>query len=270
MDTTRPLLAHPGAQARDGLRARGLFNAGQLAAFMGHHAEAQSPLLECLAIARETGDAARVAAVLQPLAMVAIGLGDLAAARHHIEDAVAAARALGDPRQLAGVSRWPRSIMAGRLGAALDSYAEALQLARGFGDLEYEAAALLNLAMVHLMQGACAPAAAQLRDVIGIVAQIGSRPAAAIGTLDVATGVAVQVGDMAQAARCHGLAEGENALSGIRRDAADEAFLARFLAQARAALGNGFDEAAQTGRAAGFDAIWSDLLPWLAALPASA
>lgn len=271
LDTTRPLLAHPGAQARDGLRARGLFNAGQLAAFMGHHAEAQSPLLECLAIARETGDAARVAAVLQPLAMVAIGLGDLAAARHHIEDAVAAARALGDPRQLASACIALAQVdrMAGRLGAALDSYAEALQLARGFGDLEYEAAALLNLAMVHLMQGAVAPAAAQLRDVIGIVAQIGSRPAA-IGTLDVATGVAVLVGDMAQAARCHGLAEGENALSGIRRDAADEAFLAPFLAQARAALGNGFDEAAQAGRAAGFDAIWPDLLPWLAALPAPA
>ncbi len=209
--------------------------------------------------------------MLQPLAMVAIGLGDLAAARHHIEDAVAAARALGNPRQLASACIALAQVdrLAGRLGAALDSYAEALQLTRGFGDQEYEAAALLNLAMVHLMQGAVAPAAAQLRDVIGIVAQIGSRPAA-IGTLDVATGVAVLVGDMAQAARCHGLAESENALSGIRRDAADEAFLAPFLAQARAALGNGFDEAAQAGRAAGFDAMWSDLLPWLTALPATA
>jgi predicted ATPase len=59
LDTTRPLLAHPGAQERDGLRARGLFNVGQLAAFMGRHAEALPPLLECLAVARETGDAAR-------------------------------------------------------------------------------------------------------------------------------------------------------------------------------------------------------------------
>lgn len=271
LDTTVALLAHPGAQARDGLRARGLFNAGQLGAFMGRHAEAQPHLLECLAIARETGDTAREAAVLQPLGMVASGLGDAVAARRHGIDAVAAARALGNARQLASacIALAQLDRMDGWLDAALAHYGEALQLARGFGDQEYMAAALLNLAMVRLMQGAAAPAAALLREVIAIVGQIGSRPAA-IGALDVATGLAVQAGDAHQAARLHGLAETENAASGIRRDAADGAFLAPFLAAARAALGTAFEPAVQAGRGADFDTAWAGLLPWLDALPAGA
>ncbi len=271
LDTTEALLAHPGAQARDGLRARGLFNLGQLGAFMGRHAQALPHLLECLAIARETGDAAREAAVLQPLGMVASGLGDATAARRHSEDAVAAARALGNARQLASacIALAQLDRMAHRFDAALAHYAEALQLARGLGDQEYVAAALLNLAMLQLSQGRRAPAAALLREVHAIVGQTGSRPAA-IGTLDVATGLAMQAGDAAAAARLHGLAERENTASGLRRDAADAAFLAPFLASAQAALGAGFGPALQAGCDAGFDAVWAGLPAWLDALPAGA
>ena len=268
LDTTTALLAHPGAQARDGLRARGLFNAGQLGDFMGRHAEAMPHLLECLAIARETGDRVREAAVLQPLGMVASGLGDATAARLHTEDAVAAARALNNPRQLASacIALAQLDRMAGRLDVSLSNYEEALQLARGFCDQEYEAAALLNLAMVRLMQGSIAPAAEGLRAVIAIVAKIGSRPAA-IGALDVATGLAMEAGDAWGAASLHGLAESEHSASGIRRDAADEAFLAPFLASAQAALGPDFSAALQTGRNGGFETVWAGLLPWLDALP---
>lgn len=264
LDTTLALLAHPAAHARDGLRARGLFNAGQLEAFMGHHAEAMPPLLECLVIARETGDAAREAAVLQPLVMAAMGLGDTDAARRHAVDAVAAARALDNPRQLASACIALAQIdrMAGQLDAALASYSEALQLARGFSDQEYVAAALLNLAMVRLTQSEVEPAADLLREVIGIVETIGSRPAA-IAALDVATGLAMRCGDASRAARWHGLAESEYAASGIRRDAADTAFLAPFMASARGALQAGFEAAAQEGQATGFAATWASLLPWL-------
>lgn len=263
--TTRLLLAHPGAQARDGLRARGLFNVGQLDAFMGRHAEAMPQLLECLAIALETGDVAREAAVLQPLGMAANGLGDTAAARRYAEDAVAAARTLGDARQLAGacIALAQLDRMQGRLDAALDNYSQALALARGFGDQEYIAAALLNLAMVQLTQGGFHPALALLHEVIGIVAQIGSRPAA-IGALDVATGLAVMAGDWQQAALCHGLAEAENQLSGIRRDAADEAYIGPFVGRLRRALGAQADAALDGGRTVGFDALWAGLPAWLA------
>ena len=264
LDTTAALLAHPGAQARDGLRARGLFNLGQLHAFMGRYADAMPPLLECLVIARETGDTAREAAVLQPLGMAANGLGDTDAARRYAGDAVAAARTLGNARQLASacIALAQLDRMGGRFDAAISAYGEALSLARGFGDQEYIAAAQLNLAMVHLTQGDVAPARGLLQDVITIAAQIGSRPAA-IGVLDVACGLAVLAGDMHQAALLHGLAEAENAQSGIHRDAADEAFLEPFMAAARLSLGAGFDAAQQAGRTAGFDTVWAGLLAWL-------
>jgi len=89
-------LARPGAQRRDELRCRALFDAGQFAFFMGRYAEAQRYLEESLAIARELGDKARVAAALQPLGMASLGQGHLATARAHLEEALALARALGD------------------------------------------------------------------------------------------------------------------------------------------------------------------------------
>jgi predicted ATPase/class 3 adenylate cyclase len=265
LDTTAALLAHPGAQARDGLRARGLFNVGQLDAFMGRHAEALPQLLECLAIARETGDAAREAAVLQPLGMVANGLGDAAAARRYAEDAVTAARNLGNGRQLASALNALAQLdrMEGRLGTAAASYGEALQLAQAMHDQEYIAGLQLNLAMVALSAGEPEAARQRVLAVVRIADEIGSRPAA-ISVLDVCTGLALALGDAERSARCHGLAEAEYALSGMQRDAADAAFLAPFVRAAKDALGAGFEAAFLNGRDAGFDAQWSALLAWLA------
>jgi predicted ATPase/class 3 adenylate cyclase len=265
LDTTAALLAHPGAQARDGLRARGLFNVGQLAAFMGRYAEALPPLLECLVIARETGDTAREAAVLQPLGMAANGLGDTAAARRYAEDAVAAARVLGNDRQLASAlnALAQQDRMDGRLAEAEASYTEALRLAQVLGDQEYIAGLQLNLAMVGLSAKQLAQAGDRLLAVIGIVDQIGSRPAA-ISVLDVCTGLAVALGELPRAAQCHGLAEAEYSLAGMRRDAADAAFLAPFLRTAQDALGDGFAAALEHGRSAAFQAVWASLPGWLA------
>jgi non-specific serine/threonine protein kinase len=269
LDTTLVLLAQPAAQARDGLRARGLFNAGQLEAFMGRHAEALPLLLECLVIARETGDIGREAAVLQPLVMVAMGLGDTEAARRHAIDAVAAARRQGNLRQLASacIALAQLDRMAGQLDAALANYGEALQLARDLGDDEYVGAALLNLAMTHLTQGTTAPAPGLLREVIGIVDRIDSRPVA-IGALDVATGLAMGIGDPVRAARWHGVAEHAYATSGIRRDAADAAFLAPFMAAAKKELQARFPGLVRDGEAAGFVDVWATLPRWLDAVEA--
>ena len=74
-------LARPAAQVRNLVRCRGLGGAGQLALFMGAYADAQRYLEESLAIAREIDDRSRVAAVLQPLGMAALGQGDFATAR---------------------------------------------------------------------------------------------------------------------------------------------------------------------------------------------
>ncbi len=270
LDTTAALLAHPGAQARDGLRARGLFNLGQLHAFMGRYADAMPPLLECLVIARETGDTAREAAVLQPLGMAANGLGDTAAARRYADEAVAAARTLGNARQLASALNALAQLdrMDGRLDTAEASYGEALQLAQGFDDPDYIAALQLNLAMVNLATGRPQAASQRALAVIAIADAIGSRPAA-VSVLDVCTGLAVLVGDALRAAHCHGLAEAEYRVAGMRRDAADAAFLAPFLQTARQALGPGFEPAVDAGAQAVFDSAWAALPGWLAAVSRS-
>ncbi len=267
LDTTLRVLAHPAAAARDAVRARALFNVGQLCCFMGRNAEAMGYLVECLHIAREVDDKPRVAAVLQPLGMAAIGLGDRAAARRYAEDAVAAAHTLDNPRQLASAVNALAQLdrMEGRLDEAECNYRATLNLARSLNDQEYIAVALLNLAMVALGRGieGAAQAGALLVDVVQIAQQIGSRPAE-MCALDVGAALAALRGDWHRAARYFGLTEVQNALSGIHRDAADEAFMAPVMLQTRNALGVQFETAAQAGRVASFEVVWADLSAWLA------
>jgi len=183
---------------------------------------------------------------------------------------VAAARTLGNARQLASalnaLAQFDR--MAGRLAAAEAAYAEALGLATAFDDPDYIAALQLNLAMVNLSAGQAGSACERVEAVMAIADAIGSRPAA-IGVLDVCTGLAAALGDAALAARCHGVAEAEYQQAGMQRDAADAAFLAPYLRAARAAAEGGFDAALAAGRQAGFEALWRALPGWLAAVSRS-
>lgn len=264
LDTTLALLAHPAAQARDGLRARGLFNAGQLEAFMGRHADAMPLLLECLVIAREIGDTAREAAVLQPLGMAANGLGDTDAARHYAEQAVAAARALDNRRQLAGALNSLGQIdrLEGRLVQADASYREFLALARALQDQEYIAVALLNIAMVALADGRSGDARRLLLEVVDIANAIGSRPAA-LCTLDVSAALAALEQAHRLAAQWYGLAQAQYRLASLQRDAADRSFLENAMTPVRAALGGDFDAQVAQGEAASFEPTWAAMAQWL-------
>ena len=266
LDTTLRVLAHPAAASRDAVRARALFNVGQLCCFMGRNAQAMGYLVECLEIAREVDDKPRVAAVLQPLGMAAVGLGDRAAARRYIDAALQAAQAINNPRQVASAHNALAQLdrMEGRLDEAERSYRAFLDLARSLQDQDYIAAALLNLAMVALTRGADGGPAAHLllREVVQIAQQIGSRPAE-ICALDVAAALAAVRGDWARAARYFGLTEAQNAVSGLQRDAADEAFLLPVMRQLREVLGTEYDTATKAGRATGFEAMWADLTGWL-------
>jgi predicted ATPase/class 3 adenylate cyclase len=269
-DTTLQMLAHPAAQCRDALRARALFNAGQVACFMGRHAEAMPQLTECLAIARDTGDRAREAAVLQPLGMAANGLGDRAAARRHAQDGVAVARALGDPTRLSSALNALAQLdrMEGRLQAARHSYDEALALAQAQGDDDFMAAFELNLAMVSLASGDVQSARQRAQTAMRIVDRLGSR-LLATSVLDVCTALAVAVGDARHGARWHGAAEQGFATVGMQRDAADGAFLVAFLEAGRDAIGDLFDAGVERGRAEQHGAVWADLSDWLASVSRS-
>jgi predicted ATPase len=269
---TRAVLDRPGARPRDALRARGLFDAGQLCSFTGRYAEALQLLGESLAIARETGDTARQAAVLQPMGMAALGLGDRAAARHYSQDAVDAARALDNPRQLAGACTALAQLdrMEGRLDAAEALYQEFMQLARALGDPEYVAIGLLNLAMVALGRGRADRVPPMLLEVMAIADANGSRPAA-LCALDVGGALAAQAGDWPRAARWWGLAEAHNRRTGLKRDAADEAFLAPLLRRLQAALGaDALALAELAARQLPFEQPWEELRRWLQAPVATA
>jgi tetratricopeptide (TPR) repeat protein len=253
------------AQRHTLARCQGLFNAGQICCFMGRYQEAQAHLRESLEIAREIGSAERTVAVLQLLGMSLLGLGDTAGARAYLEEALPLARELPSKIQLAaglnGLAQIHR--VDGRLDAAQPLYEEVLQLARQLDDRETIAVALLNLAMVVIGRGDGNRARGMLRDVLKLVELTGSRPACQ-SMLEVSAGLASMAGEWERAARFFGTVEAQGALTGLRRDPADEAFLAPLMEKARAALGEtGFGAAESGGRAlSGSDAV-EEVRGWL-------
>ena len=70
-------LVRPGAETRNLVRCKALFAAGWLDYYMGRYGSAQQHLEEDLSIAREIGDEAMIAKVLQPLGMASLGQADL-------------------------------------------------------------------------------------------------------------------------------------------------------------------------------------------------
>jgi predicted ATPase/class 3 adenylate cyclase/Tfp pilus assembly protein PilF len=95
-------LARPGAHASNLARAQALFHMGSLRYFAGRPEEARAPLEESLAIARQLADPRGIATVLQSLGMTAIAQGDLDAARAFVTEAVETSRARADLPSLAG------------------------------------------------------------------------------------------------------------------------------------------------------------------------
>ena len=268
LDTTLAVLTSPAAARRDSLRARGLFAAGQLCTFMGRNADAMHHLGESLAITQQTGDSHKAAGLLQSMGIAASGLGDMAQARHCFEAAEVAARASNNPRQVAGAVNAVAQIdrLEGQLEQAHARYQDFLRLARQLGDAEYIAVGLLNLAMVAVSRQEAPAAARMLLEVMQIADDNGSRPAT-LAVLDVCAGLSALAGNWAQVARYYGVAEAQTRQVGLRRDAADEAFLAPTLDAARQALGEvEFANAAQGGASEHFSTIWAGLRGWLAGL----
>jgi predicted ATPase/class 3 adenylate cyclase len=243
-------LERPGAQQRTLARAAGLFDVGQNCSFMGRYEEARTHLEESLSIARELDDKERVAAVLQPLAMVCVGQGDSATARRHLEEALELARKLGDKREIAAALNALGQVhrVDGKLDEAEPLYEDVLSLARELNDGESIAIALLNLAMVSIGRDAIPRARAALFDVLALNQKIGSKPVGQ-SVLEVSAGLAAARGEWENAARFFGVAEAQAAQTGLHRDPTDEAFLAPLIAKARSALGtDAFNDAESRGR----------------------
>ncbi len=247
------------------MHSQGLFNAGQIALWMGRYADAEGYLEKSLAIARAIGDKGRIARVLQPLGAVALAQGNLADGRRHSEEALFLAEELGNQRELAAainaLAQFDR--MVGNLDSAEPLYEKALALARTLGDREFVAVGLLNLAMVAIGRGTAGRAVAMLLDVIAIAEEIGSKPAGQ-SVLEVCSGLACLSQAWEVTARFYGMAEAQAGYTGIRRDAADEAFLRPQLAKARQAMGApSFAAAESAGRALTYQEALKESKSWL-------
>lgn len=258
-------LARPGAQARDLARCGTLFAAGWQNYYMGRYPNASAYLEESLSIAREIRDQKEVARILQPLGMVSLGRGELAQARIYLEEAVDLARKTGDKHQIAAALNALGQLMRldGRLDKAEPLYADVLSIARAAGDRESAAFALLNLAMSALGQGCTDGVDAMLLEALAIANEIGSVPTGQ-SVLEVSAGFAALKKDWQSAALFFGAAEAQAARTGLRRDPADEAFLAPLMAAAQGARGTAFSVDDVAGRALSYDVAIEKARAWLA------
>jgi predicted ATPase len=253
---------------RDGPRCRALFDAGQLAYFMGRYAEARRYLEESLAIARELGDPLRVAKPLQPLGGACLGLGDMETARAHLEEALALARQVGDKRETAAALNALAQLY--RVEGALDTaellFESMIALARELGDKETISIGLLNRAMIAVCREAAATAASLLLEVLANNDEVHSK-AAGQSVLEASAGLAALRRESQRGARLYGAAEAQSALTGLHRDPADESFLAPRVAAMRKAMApEDFAAAEAAGRALGYDEALAETRAWLETL----
>jgi predicted ATPase len=258
-------LMRPAAQAHTLARCRALHAAGWLGCYMGHYVDAQNHLKESQSIAREIGDQRRIAAVLQPLAVAFLGQGDMAMARRHADEALALEQELGDTHQIASALNLLAHVhrLEGNLDAAEPLYEQVVALSRQKGEHEVVALGMLNLAMVSIGRGLTARAATTLLEVIAIAEEIGSRPAGQ-SVLDVSAGLAARLADWHRAARFFGAAQAQAEQTGLRRDPADEAFVAPLMAKVRQALGDvAFASHQLAGSALSYEKAVSEALSWL-------
>ncbi|HET7730563.1 MAG TPA: tetratricopeptide repeat protein [Usitatibacter sp.] len=261
---TLEALARQGAQDRDDPRSRALFDAGQIAYFMERHQAARTLLEESLAIARELGDDRKAAAVLQPLGMTALALGDPAGARRCLTEALAIAEANADKRGVATAAnvlgQLHRMEAAHAEAAAL--YEKTVAISRELGDPAMIAVGLLNLAMVRIHRGELDRSFAAASEALEISERLGSLPLLK-SAIEVTCGLAASRGDFPVAARLYGAAEAYGASTGLGRDPADAAFLAPLVRKSAEVLGDRFAELEAAGRALPAQEALRETRAWL-------
>jgi hypothetical protein len=102
-----------------------------------------------------------------------------------------------------------------------------------------------------------------LLEVLAIAEETGSKPVEQ-SVLEVSAGLASLCAEWSRTARFYGAAESRTSQTGLRRDPADEAFLAPHVARARDALGApAFTAAEGVGRALSADAALAETRAWL-------
>jgi tetratricopeptide (TPR) repeat protein len=214
-------------QSRDTtLQARTRSDAGMIAIFVGKYDEAREHLERGLALARVVQDAEQEFVFLQYLAEVESASGHFDAALNHCEAAHHLAATAGKERMLAVTLNSKGQVLraAGRLSEADALYREALASARSLGDVEFIAGALMNRAMVAVLQHRPAEVPPLLDEVVAIEARLGSQ-ATGQSMLEVCAGLAAELEVWDSAAEFIAAAETQARRSSLQRDPADQAFV---------------------------------------------
>jgi predicted ATPase/class 3 adenylate cyclase len=227
---TEGALERAGAQLSGVIGLRSLYCAGQLHCAAGRYVEGSARLHRALDIARGLGDPGRLTLVLQKLGMAYTSQGDFASASLYAQEAVDVARSARDEHSTAvALNELGQLYRAqGAVARAEPLYREALALMRRSGDEDSVAVALLNLAMASLELERHAEARMMLHEAVGIASRLGP---STVGTsaIEVAAVMCLLEQDPATASRLFDAARAYAQFTGMRREKADEAFLAPFI-----------------------------------------
>ena len=262
---TLEALQRKGAEGRNLDRCKALFVAGQLHSFMGQYGEAEPFMEESLSIARELDHKPTIAAALQMLGMASSALGRLDRARTFCEEGLNLARTLGNRREVAAaliaLAQLYRVEGSARLAQPL--YQQAIDIAQKLGDQQVVAIGLLNLCMVAIDGDHSNGVSHMLLEILEIAAHTGSQPVGQ-SVLEVCAGLAALLQEWHQAARLYGAAEAQATRSGLRRDAADEAFLLPRMKLTREALGDpSFTSSVALGKALNYEQGLDEARIWV-------
>jgi predicted ATPase/DNA-binding winged helix-turn-helix (wHTH) protein len=259
-------LARGADNAAAGPRCRLVIGLATLAYYMGRYDESRTLAAQGLAEARVVGDLGQVASALVLLTFSAKADDDPRLVIARYEEISAIALATGDlllkGRNLNNLAEWHRAC--GRPAEAAACYEKSLATHRAANNPGMIAIVLCNYARLLIGQGQSGGARAQLVECIGIARANGLRGMDE-HLLEIGVGLAVGHGDAVDAARLHGASLARMRESGAKRETVDEAFLAPWLARARAAAGAAaFDAAERAGIALEREASLAELLAWLA------
>lgn len=251
------------------LQSRALINLGVAAIWRGEYATARELLQEAHAHTRGTGDRIGTAMALMDISWLELNLGDYRAADAQIDELLALGQSLRSTwvtaaaLTLSGSAAFAR----GELALARKLLDESLIAARASGDLRFIAVSLDALGNLALAEGDADSAGASLRESLQIRRDVGAWPEFAV-SLESLAEVQAAVGQWQRALHVFAAATGQRKLLAAPQTERQHAAAQRWLARARAVLGDqSFDAALAAGRTMALDDLLSDALTGAGAMP---
>jgi non-specific serine/threonine protein kinase len=244
-----------------GVWAKALLGAGELATFQGDFSRAESHLEESIAFAQETGNVRLLVMAHTRLGFAAQGQGDLGRAITQYERSMTLARQLGDPlfivmplENLGEVA-----YLQGDLARAAVLLKEAVEMDQRVNDLLWLADDLAWLANTRRRQGDLQQAFTLVREAFAVLQRTGEQPwPHEVESLAAAVG-AVGRGELA--ARLLGAATAQREKSGAMLTPLEQADVEQAVAPARATLGEeAWSAAFAAGRACSLEVVIAEAL----------